>query len=451
LDPEPYSFLSLILLSAPFDWTSIPYALGLVVLLASSAMISGSEVAFFGLSNRQLQDYAVSNDKKEKLIYDLLGQPKRLLATILISNNFVNIGIVLLSNYLTDLWFSFGSIQLGGLSINLGFIFKVVFITFILLLFGEVLPKIYANRNITQFARIMAEPTGFLTKVLRPLSQLLTSSAGVIENRLEKKTDGISVEDLSHALELSAENEEGHEDQKILEGIINFGSTDVKQIMKPRTDVVAIPTTASYKEVLEIILENGFSRLPVFKDSFDQIEGILYIKDVLPNIDAGPDFSWLPLIREPFFVPETKKINDLLNDFKSRKVHMSIVVDEYGGTSGIVTLEDVLEEIVGEISDEFDTEDLIYSKLDENTYVFEGKISLKDFYRIIDIEGESFEAKKGESDTLAGFILEISGKFPEKNEEIGFDRFLLKVESIDKRRIKRVKVTIVNVDIEEKS
>ena len=449
MDPEPYSFLSFFFLNIAFDWGSIPYALALLLLLASSAMISGSEVAFFGLSQSQLQEYSISAEKKERLIYQLLGQPKRLLATILISNNFVNIGIVLLSSYLTDLWFNFGSVEIGSMSVNLSFFFKVVIITFILLLFGEVLPKIYANRNILQFSHLMAEPTSVLAKIFRPLSQLLISSTSIIESRLEKKTEGISVEDLSHALELSAETEEGHDDQKILEGIINFGSTDVKQIMKPRTDVVAIPANVSFNEVLNIILENGYSRLPVFKDSFDQIEGILYIKDVLPHVDSGPQFDWLPLIREPFFVPETKKINDLLNDFKSRRVHMSVVVDEYGGTSGIVTLEDVLEEIVGEISDEFDTEDLIYSKLDANTYVFEGKISLKDFYRIVDIEGEEFEAKKGESDTLAGFILEISGKFPEKNEEMYFDRYILKVESLDKRRIKRVKVTIMESDEEE--
>jgi len=441
LDPEPYSQLSILLAVPAFDFGSIAYALFLILLLASSALISGSEVAFFGLGSNLHQEYYNSQVPKETLIAKLLDDPKRLLATILISNNFVNIGIVLLSSYLTDLWFNFRSVNWFGFTINLGFIVKVVVITFILLLFGEVLPKIYANRNVVAFSKLMAKPIDILSRAFKPLSKLLISTTAIVENRLDKKQEGLSVEDLSHALELTTEKEIEHEDQKILEGIINFGSTDVKQIMKPRTDVVAIPIESPFSEVMEIIRYNGYSRLPVFKESFDQIEGVLYIKDVLAHIDRTK-FDWKPLIREPFFVPETKKINDLLNDFKSKKVHMSIVVDEYGGTSGIVTLEDVLEEIVGEISDEFDDEHLSYSKLDEDTYVFEGKINLKDFYRIVGIEGDEFEAKKGEADTLAGFVLEIAGKFPEKDEIIEFEHYLLKVEGIDKRRITRVKVRL---------
>jgi len=439
LDPDPYQssiFLLQITESGGFNYPVLINAVTLVVLLLASAFISGSEVAFFSLTPSDLQNLNDDKSNGGDNVTQLIEKPRKLLATILIGNNFVNIAIVLLSTILSSQLFDFSDNPL------MGFLLNVVGITFLLLLFGEVLPKVYASRNALKFSMRMAMPISIMEKLFNPLSELLMQTTKIVEKRLKKKTTNISVEDLSTALDITENEEEKHRDKKILKRIINFGNTEVTQIMKPRVDVMALEIEQPFSEVLKLILDNGYSRIPVYRENFDQVAGLLYIKDLIPHLEEGDDFKWQDLIRPAFFVPESKKLDDLLREFQIKKVHMAIVVDEYGGASGIVTMEDVLEEILGDISDEFDDEDVIYSKLDDNNYVFEGKILLKDFYRIINIEGEEFEIKKGEAETLAGFVLEISGRIPNKNDKIQFANYTITVESVDKRRIKRIKVTI---------
>lgn len=439
MDPDPYQssiFLLQITESGGFNYPVLINAVTLVVLLLASAFISGSEVAFFSLTPSDLQNLNDDKSNGGDNVTQLIEKPRKLLATILIGNNFVNIAIVLLSTILSSQLFDFSDNPL------MGFLLNVVGITFLLLLFGEVLPKVYASRNALKFSMRMAMPISIMEKLFNPLSELLMQTTKIVEKRLKKKTTNISVEDLSTALDITENEEEKHRDKKILKRIINFGNTEVTQIMKPRVDVMALEIEQPFSEVLKLILDNGYSRIPVYRENFDQVAGLLYIKDLIPHLEEGDDFKWQDLIRPAFFVPESKKLDDLLREFQIKKVHMAIVVDEYGGASGIVTMEDVLEEILGDISDEFDDEDVIYSKLDDNNYVFEGKILLKDFYRIINIEGEEFEIKKGEAETLAGFVLEISGRIPNKNDKIQFANYTITVESVDKRRIKRIKVTI---------
>ncbi|MEN8839427.1 MAG: gliding motility-associated protein GldE [Flavobacteriales bacterium] len=417
---------------------SLPVAISLLVmavLLISSALISGSEVAFFSIDAKDREVLNSEKDPKSLRVLDQLVKPKKLLATILIANNFINIAIVILSTYIINNLISFGPDEE-----ILNFIITVVVATFLILLVGEVIPKVYATNNSLKLAKFMASPIFVVGKICSPLSNVLVRSTSFIDKRIKKSGTEISVNDLDHALEITDIEGVTDEDKKILEGIVKFGETDVKQIMKSRVDVVAFDESNSFSELLPQIIENGYSRIPIFKESFDNVSGVLYVKDLLPHIDSG-EFDWRLLLREPFFVPESKKIDDLLRQFQESKVHMAIVVDEYGGTSGIVTLEDVIEEILGEISDEFDDDDIVYSKIDENNYVFEGKISLVDMYKIMDIEGEIFEDEKGEADTLAGFLIEKSGKIMKKNERIKFGDYLFEVEAADKRRIKQVKIT----------
>jgi gliding motility-associated protein GldE len=406
----------------------------LLLLLISSAIISGTEVAFFSLSKTELNKLSESNTSKSNLVLTLLERPKNLLATILIANNFINILIVLL-------FASLGAYFLDAVAENIRFLIEVVLITFLILLFGEVLPKVYATRNSVKFALAMANPIKFIGKLVYPLSYILTSMTGLVERRLGKKTSNFSVEKLSQALELTSDNATTNDEKNILEGIVAFGNTEVVQVMIPRIDICAISDEEDFTKVLSIILDKGFSRNPVYHNNIDEIIGVLYTKDLLAHINKK-DFNWQNLMRPPYFVPENKKLDDLLVDFQDMKNHLAIVVDEYGGTSGLLTLNDVIEEIVGDINDEFDSDDLLYSKLDNLNYVFEGKTSLKDFYRVLNIESEDFELEKGESETLAGFILEISGKFPKKEEKIFFKGFVFKIESVDRRRIKRIKVTL---------
>ena len=409
----------------------------LVVLLGLSALVSGAEVAFFSLSPSDLETAKDSQNKSDRQVLDLLGKPKELLATILISNNFINVGIVILSTYLSSQVFNL------DVSSVLGFIIQIVLITFMILLFGEVIPKVYANLNALKFANMMAGPITVLESVFRILSIPLLKSTKFIEDKLQKNKGNISVSHLEHALELTSDDETSKGEQKILEGIVSFGNTDTKQVMCPRIDMFALNANEKFEDVISELLTKGYSRIPVFKTNIDNISGILYIKDLLPHINEGNDFNWSRLIKPVFFVPENKKIDDLLNDFQEKKIHLAIVVDEYGGTSGLVTLEDIIEEIVGEINDEFDIDELSYSKLDDYNFVFEGKTSLKDFYRVINLDDESiFEDEKGESDTLAGFILEIAGGFPSKGEVISFDKYDFKIEAVDRKRIKQVKVTL---------
>lgn len=410
----------------------------MIGLLMCSALISGSEIAFFSLSPSQTEEIKTVNNKKNQLITLLLESPKYLLATILISNNFVNVSIVILSTYLTFELFDLHTYPV------VTFISQVIIVTALILLFGEILPKMYATQYPVRLANIMVRPLMFLKKFFFPLSLILVRSTSLIDNRISKKGMGISRSDLSKAVDLTSDESTPDEEKNILKGIAKFGATEVREIMKSRVDVTAVDSKMKFTELIEVINDSGYSRIPVFEESFDNILGILYVKDLLPHLGNPTDFQWLSLIRPAIFVPEIKRINDLLKEFKVKKIHLAIVVDEYGGTSGIVTLEDILEEIVGEISDEFDTESdkLTYQKLDDNNYLFEGKTLINDFCKILKIDDEIFDEVKGESESLAGLILEIVGRMPEKNEQISFEKFKFKIISSDKRRIKQIKLTI---------
>ncbi|MBE0423548.1 MAG: gliding motility-associated protein GldE [Lutibacter sp.] len=440
MDPEPTIFS--ILLSAEVFSKALSIVI-LFLLLILSALISGAEVAFFSLSQTDLSRAAESKSSKEKAVVALLEGPKRLLATILVSNNFINILIVLIFAYIGD--FLFAEIA----SSLLKFLIEVVLITFLILLFGEVLPKLYASRNSLKFAAIMVYPLKILMSMLSFISFPLLGLTNIIENNLGKQKSSLSVEKLSQALGLTSNETTTKDDQKILQGIVSFGSTETGQIMTPRIDIFAISKDETYENVVAKIVNEGFSRNPVYDENIDEIIGVLYAKDLLPYIDVK-NFEWQKLIREPYFVPENKKLDDLLKEFQEKKNHLAIVVDEYGGTCGIVTLEDVIEEIVGDISDEYDQDDAPYSMIDENNFLFDGKINLKDFYKILEIEDSYlFEENKGESETLAGFILEIHGRFPRKQEIISFFEYSFKVELMDKKRIKQVKVTIDPMFVKE--
>ncbi|WP_010516430.1 gliding motility-associated protein GldE [Croceivirga radicis] len=442
MDPEP---CCLIALAATYNGVFIVQVIFLFVLLLCSAMISGAEVALFGLSATELNAIEEQNTTKAKLIVKLLGKPKKLLATILIANNAINIGIVLLFSVIGDTIFaSMNQLLFGFVSVR--FILEVVLATFLILMFGEILPKIYANRNKVQFSHFMSRPVKLLDTLFTPFSMPMRSVTIFLQDKLGKQKSSFSVDHLSQALELTQEGDTTKEEQKILEGIVNFGNTDTKQVMRPRIDIFALNAEMKFPEVLEEIMKNGYSRIPVFEEHMDNVCGVLYVKDLLPYLDRK-NFNWMSLIREPYFVPENKKLDDLLLEFQEQKKHLAVVVDEYGGTSGIVTLEDIIEEIVGDISDEFDDEDLIFSKLDDYTFVFEGKTNLKDFYRVVkttDEQEEQFEQNKGESETIAGFVLEISGGFPRKGESIQFNGYKFTVESLDIKRLKQIKVNLPN-------
>lgn len=433
MDPEP---TSIIILFTSFDYSVIPSFIALFVLLFCSALISGAEVALFSLTRAHLETEENNTPKALQIITKLLEKPKKLLATILVANNFINIAIVILFAYLGD--FMFGSVT----NEILKFVLEVVVVTFLILLFGEILPKVYASRNSLKFASFMAYPLSVLDFVFSPLSVPMRAITLGIHNKLGKQKSNISVDQLSQALELTSEDDTTQEEQKILKGIVSFGNTDTKQVMRPRLDIFALNITQTYAEILPELITNGFSRIPVYEDNVDNIKGILYVKDLLPHIEKD-DFKWTSLLRDPFFVPENKKLDDLMAEFQEKKVHLAVVVDEYGGTSGLVSLEDIIEEIVGDISDEFDDEDVHYSKLDEKNYVFEGKTTLKDFYKIIKLEEDTvFEDNKGEAETIAGFILEISGSFPRQGGKIKFENYIFTIEALDKKRIKRVKITL---------
>ena len=404
-------------------------------MLFCSALVSGAEVALFSLSPKDIDETVQENASKGKIIARLLEKPKKLLATLLVANNFINIAVVILFAFAGKDLFS------AVASPVLKFILEVIVVTSLILLFGDVLPKVYASRNNIKFAKLIAYPMAVLDKILSPISLPMREVTIYLHNKLGKQKNNFSVDQLSQALELTASNETSSEEQKILEGIVSFGNTDTKQVMSPRIDIFALEITESFAIICPKIIEKGYSRIPVYRDSIDQIEGVLFVKDLLPYINTN-DFDWKSLIREPFFVPENKKLDNLLKDFQSMKSHLAIVVDEYGGTSGLVSLEDVIEEIVGDISDEFDDENSSYSKIDHKNYLFEGKINLKDFYRIIAVDEDLFETKKGEAETLAGFILEILGDFPKKGQKITYENCLFTIETVDKKRIKQIKVTI---------
>ncbi len=433
MDPEPgLHFLDLAVSSVDL----IKLVL-LALLLLASALISGAEVAFFSLSSSTLEEEKENNPKKVMLIRELLNRPKRLLATILVANNFINIAVVLLFSSLGELFFS--NIETGWIKL----LVEVVLITFFILLFGEILPKIYANRNNLRFAKIMARPIYNLDRyVLFFLSIPMSGLTLFLEKTFGQKSGSFSVDQLSQALELTNQRDTTQQEEQILKGIVSFGNTDTKQVMCPRVDVFALSTSQSLEEIVPLIIEHGFSRIPVYNERLDDIAGILYSKDLMPNL-TDKQMDWKTLLRPAYFVPENKKLDDLLKEFQQKKIHIAVVVDEYGGTSGVVTLEDLIEEIVGDISDEFDDEDVEYSKINTTTFVFEAKVSLKDFYRITQIEDTTlFEKVKGEAETLGGFVLEVAKQLPKIQQKIKFDHCEFTVESVDRKRIKRLKVNL---------
>jgi len=405
------------------------------ILIFLSALVSGSEVSFFSLSSKNLEDLSEIDEKKEEQIRSLLSKPNKLLATILITNNFINVAIIILSSYLTSNIFDFSS------SKTFQFIVQVIVITFVLVLLGEITPKVYAKQNAVLFSKRMSSLIKFFETIFSPFSSILIKTSSFLDKRLKQKSLDISMEEISQAIELASDGDQLEEEKKILKSIVEFGNIDVREIMKPRIDVVSLEKNVSFDQVLNLIVSSSYSRIPVYEDSFDNIHGVLYIKDLIPHI-SSKNVDWNSICHEALFVPETKKINDLLKEFQEKKIHLAIVVDEYGGTSGIVTLEDVLEEIVGEINDEFDDDGNQYSKLDSDNFVFEAKISINDFLKVVDGETDYFDEIKGDADTIAGLIIERTGVIPKISEKVDFPPYTFFIESADERKINRVKVHI---------
>jgi putative hemolysin len=426
-------FLSGITVNTP-DFKTFTGLIVLIILLSISALMSGSEVAYFSLSPADINKLKTSKNKRSMAVLKLYNMPEKLLSTILVANNSVNIAIVILASFISSRLFIFTDAPV------LGFIIEVIVITFLILFFGEIMPKVYATKNIVPVALVMSLPLLFLEKIFKPVTSVLIFSSSFVKKRTIPGHNNLSMNDLSDALELTADD--FHEDEKILKGIVKFGNINVSAIMCPRVDVTAFDIKSGFCHIIPQIIESGFSRIPVYSGSFDNVKGILYAKDVLPYTNNPDSFKWQALMRPPYFVPETKKINDLLKEFQMKKIHMAVVIDEYGGTSGIVTLEDILEEIVGEIGADSDDDQLMYRMVDEKTYIFEGKVLLNDFYRIYKIEGDPFENVRGESETLAGLILELTGEIPQNGQEIKEAGFTFRIESVDKRRIKEIRVNL---------
>ena len=405
-----------------------------VVLLYVSGFASGSEIAFFSLSPSDLAEIEEENHPADKHVKELREDSERTLATILITNNFVNVTIIMLCNYVFASLVQFKALWMEFLCIT-------VLLTFLLLLFGEIMPKIYSRQNPLKFCRRCVSFVMAMRRLFWPLESLLIQSGALAEKVVQKENLVLSVDDLEQALELT-DKEDIKEEQQILKGIIRFGDETAKEVMTSRQDIVDLDIRSSYTEVLQCVVENNYSRIPVYQDNTDNIRGVLYIKDLLPHLSKPANFRWQSLIRPPYFVPETKKIDDLLREFQENKVHIAIVVDEFGGTSGLVTLEDILEEIVGEINDEFDEEERNYSKLNYNTYIFEGKTLLSDFCKIINVPDDEFADVEGDADSLAGLLLELKGDFPSMHEMIEYSRYTFEVLAVEGRRISRIKVVI---------
>lgn len=407
-----------------------------ILLLYASGFVSASEIAFFSLSPSDLSKIEENEHPSDLRIKALLDDSERLLATILISNNFVNVTIIMLCNFFFASVIDFGDAKL------LEFLLITVVLTFLLLLFGEIMPKIYSAQNTLKFCRKAAPVISVLLSVFKPVSNLLVHSTFLINKLTRKrKVPNLSVDDLSQALELTDKNEIS-EESNMLKGIIRFGEETAEEVMTSRLDIVDLEINTPFPDVIKCIVDNAYSRIPVYEESRDNIKGILYIKDLLPYLDKGADFKWQNLIRPAYFVPETKMIDDLLRDFQANKIHIAIVVDEFGGTSGIVTMEDIIEEIVGEINDEYDEEERTYVKISENVYIFEGKTLLSDFYKLAEIDPDDFESVAGDADTLAGLLLELKGEFPVLHEVINFNRYRFEILEMDARRIVKVKVTV---------
>ncbi|WP_179333733.1 gliding motility-associated protein GldE [Winogradskyella costae] len=439
MDPEPTVLISSLLIANASFITSI---IIIIILLTCSALISGAEVAVFSLTKTNLDEGLENKSPAMLIIATLLERPKKLLATILVANNFINIAVVLLFAYVGETLFNSITHTLFR------FLVEVISATFLILLFGEIIPKIYASRNSVKFSSFMARPLRVLDVIFSPLSLPMRYVTIQIHNKFGKQRSNLSVDQLSQALELTNDKDTTKEEQKLLKGIVSFGNTDTKQVMRPRMDLFALSINTPYDTIIAQIIDNGYSRIPVYEESIDTIKGVLYVKDLLPHLNKKT-FDWTTILREPFFVPENKKLDDLMVEFQTKKVHLAVVVDEYGGTSGLVSLEDIIEEIVGDISDEYDDDDLIYTKLNNNNYSFEGKTPLKDVYKIVGIEddAEHFEAKKGDAETLAGFVLEISGGFPRIGSKINFKNYVFTVEALERKRIKQIKLTLLDAQV----
>ncbi len=419
----------------PITWGAAFSLMLSFVLLAFSALISGSEVAFFSLDPTSTLELENSENKAEKNILRLIKNPQRLLATILIGNNFVNVAIIFLLTYFTSSVIDF------SLAPVLGFIFQAIIITFLLLLFGEIMPKVYAAQFALKVARKTAPIINVLEKLFGVFVSLLVNSTSIVNTRLAKHShSNISIDELSHALELTTNSKD--EDTEILEGIIKFGNIQVVDIMTSRVDMVDVDIKMNYRQLLDLIIKSGYSRIPVYSGTRDNIKGLLYSKDLLPHLDKPINFRWQSLVRPAYYVPETKKIDDLLNEFQENKIHLALVVDEYGGTSGLITMEDILEEIVGDISDEYDIEEELFTKIDNHTFIFEAKIQLNDFFKIDEIEEDDFVKITSDVETLAGLVLELKGDIPSKNERIDYKRYVFEIVAADNRRIKKIKLYI---------
>jgi len=449
-DPLPEVLNALILLN--FTSTDLASSAGMIaglisilILLLCSAGASASETAFFSLSPSQLNEIRSSKTAVNKRIVHLLENSKLLLATILITNNLVNVGIVIISAFLVNHYLDFSSNPL------LGFLFQVVIITAILLLLGEIMPKVFATRKPVKIASVLSIPLTLLQQVLYPFSRLLVSSTRFIDKR-QARNHNITLDDISNAIDITADGKVDDEDRKIMKSITRFGDINAREIMSPRVDLTAIDNSLAFSVVRKTIIDSGYSRIPVYNETPDTITGILYIKDLLPHLSEDDSFNWESLVRPPFFIPENKPINDLMQEFQEKKIHMAVVVDEYGGTSGIITLEDIIEEIVGEINDEFDieAENTFFSRIDDHNYVFEGKTTINDMCRVLSIDDRIFDEAKGESESLAGLILELAGKMPATGEIFNLGEFTFRIEAADKRRIKKVKITTPKEEIEDK-
>jgi putative hemolysin len=415
----------------PVTTSIITAAIAMIILLGGSALVSGSEVAFFSLKPEDVDYFRVKNSRKSNMVLKHLEKPELLLATILIVNNFINVGIIILSAYISSELISFGS------NTTLKFIFDVVIITFIILFFGEILPKVFAGQSPRKFALHMSGPLKTVTQLLKPASKLLVKSSEYVKNKAAQKTKNLSLDDISDALDLTGD--EIFEEKQILKSIVTFGNINAEEIMTARVDVTDLEIQSDFSKVLAVIVESGYSRIPVFDETPDNVKGILYVKDLLPHLEKDNTFRWQKLIRPAYYVPETKRINDLLTEFQANKIHMAIVVDEYGGTAGIVTLEDILEEIVGEISDELDDDEDFFSVQPDGTLAFEGKTLLKDFFKVTGIDEAVFDEYKGEAETLAGLLLEVKGIIPEKHEIIELGSYRFTILAADNRRIKKIK------------
>jgi len=443
LNDDPFPGLLIILDSfsqAPAGISVYIALFALILLLLLSALISGSETAFFSLTGVQLEDIDLMDTSRSKKILSLLQKPKQLLATILIANNFINVAIVILSAFITGILFDFSQYPI------LGFVIEVVIVTFILLLIGEITPKVYASQYNIKFALQVAPPINFIHKILKPLSKILAFSTAIVDKRITKKGHDISRSELDDAIELTTGEHSTEEEKNMLKGIVKFSDMETSEIMKARVDVLAIDYEASFEDIMKSVIQSGFSRIPVFENSLDQIKGILYIKDLLPYLNEKSTFEWNHLIRPAFFVPENKKVNELLQEFRIKKIHLAVVVDEYGGTSGIITLEDILEEIVGEINDEFDNmhTDIDFEKIDDKTYTFAAKTSLIDFSKILKIDEDIFDDVEGDYDSLAGLFLEIYGDIPKKGSKVTHSKYNFEVIELDYKRIKKIKVEIID-------